>query len=129
MHACAREYRCALQRLHTGDASASDSYENGDGKRRDRAEMHTHKWLLTGWSLTRRIKSAVTFCLHFLGNTQRCMFRIPMHQANSGSLMICVVFIYIYIYMDSKQAMALKVVSREQELFVDIILFTGCLYL
>lgn len=32
----------------------SDGYGNGDKKRPDRAEVHKHKWLLTGCSLTSR---------------------------------------------------------------------------
>lgn len=57
----------------------SDGYGNGDRKRPDRAEMHTHKWLLTGCSLMSRSKSAVTFCLYFSGNTQQYMLRIEKH--------------------------------------------------
>ncbi len=70
----------------------SDGYGNGDRKRPDGAEMHTHKWLLTGCSLTSRVKSAVTVCLYFLGNTLQCVFRIAMHGANSGSLKMRVVY-------------------------------------
>lgn len=49
---------------------------------RGRARAFFISLRLTVCSLTSRVKSAATFCLHFLGNTQQCVFRRERRRAN-----------------------------------------------